>query len=525
MKKIILSVIVFSFALSGLFPTGKKDAAPSPTGQNIPAGGAAVYAVYTEPLIIPDPSDTFSNEIIVFQNVYETLLRYDIKTKSFENLLAESYSKTQDGLTWTFKLRQGVKFHTGGVLLADTVKRSIERTRSRAKGASYIWEAVERITVIDPLTVEFNLKFAEAFENVVASAYGAYIFDVDAVEKNGDAWFTPGRDAGSGPYTIKSWTPAAELVLAYFPDYWKGWDKKNFVNVVFKTVPESNTRQLQLEAGEVDIAADLLAEQLEAIKRNPDLRVEQAEEFKNLSLEINTLKPPLNNRLVRQALAYAIPYDDIVQKILRGNAEQSSGYLPKGLWGQDPGIFKYSYNIDKSRELLAQAGVRGGNLTITYVAGDDVERQIAELLQSKFAEIGFTLRIQAMPWDAQWDRAKATNPNDRQDLFLIYYWAVYADPYSYLSMAYKTENPIIYNLGYYSNPEFDALLDRAHSIAGKDRSQAIVLYKQAQEILVRDVPGIALLDTRGSFGYRANFKGYRSNPYYAGVVFFYDAYR
>jgi peptide/nickel transport system substrate-binding protein len=524
MKKII-GTVIFLAALTGVFAGGKNDTSPAPAGQNVPAGGAAVYAVRTEPLIIPDPSDTFSNEIIVFQNVYETLLRYDVKTKNFENLLAESYSKTSDGLTWTFKLRRGIKFHTGGSLSADVVKRSIERTIGRAKGASYIWEAVERITAVDPYTVEFKLKFPEAFENVVASAYGAYIFDVDAVEKNGDDWFTPGRDAGSGPYTIKSWAPAAELVLSYFPDYWKGWDKKNFTNVVFKTIPESNTRQLQLEAGELDITADLLAEQLEIIKRNPRIKVEQAEEFKNLSLEINTLKPPLNNPLVRQALAYAIPYDDIANKILLGNAEQSSGYLPKGLWGQDPGIFKYSYDINKARELLTQAGVQGGNLTITYVSEDNVERQIAELLQSKFAELGFTLRIQAMPWDAQWDRAKATNPNDRQDLFLIYYWAVYADPYSYLSMAYKSEDQIIYNLGYYANPEFDALLDKAHNTAGIDRGEAVALYRQAQEILIRDVPGIALFDTKSSFGYRADFKGYQANPYYTGVVFFYDTYR
>jgi peptide/nickel transport system substrate-binding protein len=525
MKKNLMGIVVFLAALTGVFAGGRKDQIPGPTGQNVPTGGTAVYAVHTEPLIIPDPSDTFSNEIIVFQNVYETLLRYDVKNKNFENLLAESYTKTPDGLIWTFKLRRGIKFHTGGTLSADVVKRSIERTITRAKGASYIWEAVERITVIDPYTVEFKLKFPEAFENVVASAYGAYIFDVDAVEKNGDGWFTPGRDAGSGPYTIRSWTQAAELVLTYFPDYWKGWDKKHFTNVVFKTIPESNTRQLQLEAGEVDIAADLLAEQLEIIKRNPNLKVEQAEEFKNLSLEINTLKPPLNNPLVRQALAYAIPYDDIVNQILRRNAEQSSGYLPKGLWGQDPGIFKYSYDINKSRELLARAGVRGGNLTITYVSGDNVERQIAELLQSKFAELGFTLRIQAMPWDAQWDRAKATNPNDRQDLFLIYYWAVYADPYSYLSLAYKTENTIVYNLGYYANPKFDALLDKAHNVAGIDRGEAVALYKQAQEILIQDVPGISLFDTKSAFGYRADFKGYQANPYYAGVVFFYDTYR
>jgi peptide/nickel transport system substrate-binding protein len=523
MKKLTIGALILLFAIIGGCSGEKK--ATAPAGQNDPAGGTAVYSVHTEPLIIPDPSDTFSNEIMVFQNVYETLLRYDVKTGDFENLLAESYSKTPDGLVWTFKLRQNVKFHTGGSLSADAVKRSIERTISRAKGASYIWQAVESITVIDPYTVEFNLQFAEAFENVVASAYGAYIFDVDAVEKNGDDWFTPGRDAGSGPYTIKSWTQAAELVLAYFPDYWKGWDKKNFANVVFKTVPEANTRQLQLEAGEVDVAADLLAEQLDAIQRNPLLNVGRAEEFKNLSLEFNTLKPPLNNPLVRQALAYAIPYDDIVNKILQGNAEQSSGYLPKGLWGQDPQIFKYSYNIAKAKELLAQAGVQGGNITITYVAGDAVERQVAELLQSKFAEIGFTLQIQAMPWDAQWDRAKAPNPNDRQDIFLIYYWAVYTDPFSYLSMAYKTENPIIYNLGYYANPEFDALLDKAHSIAGSDRGQAIALYKQAQEVLVRDVPGIALFDTKGSFGYKADFKGYQANPYYTGVVFFYDTYR
>ncbi|MFC3749148.1 ABC transporter substrate-binding protein [Paenibacillus sp. GCM10012306] len=504
--------------------TGSSTGSNTSSG-NAPKGGIAVYSVNTDVMTFWDPSDSFSNEIIAMHNMYETLLRYNAETKSYDKLLAEDYSKSEDGLTWTFKLRKGVKFHTGAELSADLVKKSIERTIKRGKGASYIWEAVKEINVVDQYTVEFKLKYAAALDSIVSAGYSAFIFDADALDQHGEDWINQGNDAGSGPYTVQKWTKGSELVLTDYPEYWKGWQPKNFEKVVFKTTPEANTRVQQLESGEVDITNQLTPEMLKSLDGKSGVQVLKADAFQNLTLQINTLKAPFNTPKARQALAYAINYDSIVKDIMGGMAEQSTGYLPKGLWGQDPSLFKYSYNPEKAKELLKEAGVTGGKLSITYLSGDDTERQVAELLKVELAKVGVDLEIKGMTWDAQWDLAKSPDASQRQDLFLLYYWSGYSDPYGYLSIAYKTENPIVYNLGYYSNTKFDDLIDQARKNAGADRDGAAALYKQAQEILINDVPGISIFDLKYGYGLRDNFKGFSSNPYYANVVFFYDTYR
>src|SRR5699024_579090 len=122
-----------------------------------PQGGIATYGAHIDVMVFWDPSDSYSNEIVAMNNMYETLLRYDPETEDFTNILAEDYDVSEDGLTWTFQLREGVKFHTGNEMTAESAKASIERTIDRGKGAAFIWDAVEEINVTDTYTLEFVL--------------------------------------------------------------------------------------------------------------------------------------------------------------------------------------------------------------------------------------------------------------------------------------------------------------------------------------------------------------------------------
>ncbi|RNB81208.1 ABC transporter substrate-binding protein [Brevibacillus fluminis] len=534
MKKLLRTGLMIGFVVA-LAACSSQNAPEAQKGQTLPKasqsangepkGGIATYGYHVDTMTFWDPSDSFSNENIATNNMYETLMRYNSKTKKFDMLLAENYSVSQDGLTWTFALRKDVKFHTGTEMTAESVKKSIERTIKRGKGAAFIWDSVDKINVVDSNTVEFKLKYAAPFDAVVSSGYGAFIFDVDALTKNGDAWINTGHDVGTGPYTVQKWTQGSELILTYFPNYWKGWKERNFQKVVYKTMTEANTRQQMLQARKMDFTDQLPIEMVDALKLNPDITVQQTDSFEQLVLQLNTQKPPFTNPKVRQALAYLIPYDKIIKDILVGTGEQSHGTIPKGLWGYDETLSQYTYDPQKAKALLTEAGITDGKLTLTYMAGDDFERRIAEILKVELAKCGIQLDVKGMLWDAQWDLAKAQDPAKRQDIMLMYWYPDYTDPYSFLKNLYASEKDIVFNLAYYRNPDYDRLIEEGKHVSGINREKAIALYKQAQEILIKDVPGISLYDLKYERVLLPNFKGYVDNPAYPNVVFFYDTYR
>jgi peptide/nickel transport system substrate-binding protein len=476
----------------------------------------AVYANSSEVMVFWDPSDTFSNEVIAMQNMYETLLRYDPSHDRFIPVLAESYERSEDGLVWTFRLRQGVKFHTGNELTAEAVKRSIERTIERGLGASFIWAPVDRIEAMDRYTVRFFLKFPAPLDLVASAAYAAYIFDPEVADHD---WFNAGNDAGTGPYTVERWQRGekVELVLRKFDEYWRGWEGPHFERVVFSVVSEPSTRRLMLETGEADFTNRLPVPDIKALQDHPTVEVVRTPAWQNLLALFNTQKPPLDNKLVRKALAYTIPYDEIIEGVFEGFARQSRGIIPYGLWGHSERVFQYTFDLEKARELLAEAGYPDGGfkLILTYVAGDAFEEGVALLWKDKLAQLGIELEPRGMPWD----------PNQRQDIFLFYWWPDYAHPDSFMRAMFACEEEILFNLSYYCNPEYDRLIDQAAALAATDRAQAIERYADAQNILMEDAPGIALVDLEYLRAKRKSLKGYVDNPAYAHVVFFYDTYR
>jgi peptide/nickel transport system substrate-binding protein len=317
-----------------------------------------------------------------------------------------------------------------------------------------------------------------------------------------------------------------EVVLAAFDGYWGGWDGKHVKDVYMKKVPEFASRRQMVEKGDATIISHISPEDNKALSANKDVVVAPVDSFQNLITFFNTAKPPLDNAKLRQALSYAFPYGDVVEHALGGEARQGRGIIPHGLWGHGSDVYQYSYDLEKARGLLAEAGYPDGGLelVVTYMSGEEGEKRSLELYQSELAKLNVKLELRAMPWESQWDMAKNPDPSKIQDLFTMYWWPDVASPYSWLLNLFHSEGETLYNMSYYNNPEYDALIDDANVLAGTDRAAAERMFIDSQKILMDEAVAIPMFDMKNTLVHRANFKGFVDNPAYPNVVFFYDTY-
>ncbi|SDK83482.1 ABC transporter substrate-binding protein [Natronincola ferrireducens] len=524
-RKLSIFLLIGILILSGFLMTacgGGQQTAQGEEGQP----RIAFYATANEPILDFDPSVEFSNGIVVLHNIYETLLKYEALEDKVVPVLATDYSVSEDGLIWEFNIREGVKFHDGSDLNAEAVKLSIERTINMDQGAAYIWHPVEEINVVDTYKVEFKLSYPAPLDLIASAGYAGFIMSPAATEEASN-WFAQGNTAGTGPYTIDSFKMGEEVVLKVFEDYWKGWEGNYFDKVFFKRVAEASSRRLLLERGEVDFVSMLPYEDLEVLKNNPNLDLIVGPSYQNLFFKFNTEKEPLNNKLVRQAISYAFPYGDVMEYAVGGYATQARGAVPLGHWGHGEDLYQYEHNIEKAKALLKEAGYEDGGftITITYAAGDETQKNAAELFMAELDKLNINLEIRGMPWESQWELSRSSSLDRRQDILVMYWWPDFASPYGWLYSMFHTEEDILFNLAYWSNEEFDNLIDEANVISSTDRDRAEEMFIEAQKILVEEAPSIFVYDMQYAWIANKTFKGVKNNPVYPNVVFFHETYR
>ena len=498
---------------------------PTTAGTTEPGGSAGNIFVYSNPTTFPnlDPSVSFSNDSVVTSNCYETLTFYnppgspDVLSPG----LATSWEANPESTVWTFHLRDGVKFQDDEPFDATAVKSSIERTKKMGVGASYIWDSVSEIKVIDDLTVEFTLSYPAPLDLVASSGYGAWIFSPKA-DDYGTDWFQAGNCAGTGPYSIESYEPGSRLVMTRNDDYWGGWSDGQFDTVVFEVDEDATVRQQKIEAGVADFTYEVPPDNLPALEARDDVTVYVNPSFQNLLGLLNTQKPPLDDPKVRQAISYTFPYESFIANVMGERATVAHGPVPAGMWGHSDDLFRYTYNLDKARELLADAGYADGgfDLLLTYATGDLDEQQVAEVWKAELAKVGVNLKVQAMTWEAQWALGKS-DPQNAQDIFLFYWWPDYVSPISFLYSMFRSEDQTLFNLDYYKNAKFDALIDKADATSGVDRQAATQMFIDAQKMLIDDAAAVFLYDVANVHVARSDIKGFADNPAYPHVVFVY----
>ena len=479
-----------------------------------------------------DPIASFSTEAAYMANIYEQLVRVNPpgSAEPFSPLLAESWGKSADGLVWTFKLRPNVKFHDGEPMNAAAVVKSIQAAADHG-GASFIWLPLDKVEAVDDMTVKFTLKWAQPLELILGSEYAAYIVSpkaLDAFTTNADYW-TAGVDVGTGPYKIESYTADKELVLTQNKEYWGGWNAKQYEKVLVQFVPEATTRQQMLEGGQVDLVTSVPLDSLTTLAKDPAYVITYEPSLFNYTAFFNTLKAPLDDVKVRQALSYAIPYEDIIKIGANGLGTQSFGTVPAGVFPYSADVKQYPYDLEKAKALLKEAGHEGGgfSLKLTYAASNSTEENFAPLIKDSFSQIGVDVTIEALDWSQQWTLAK-TDPATAQDMFLLLYWPTYSDAGAdnMWSMFYgKADAPHLnatkFNLSYWYDEQYNALVDEAGGLSGTDTAASLAKYTEAQNLLVDQAPAAFLFDTKVAIIVPASITGFKYNLNYPDVRFWF----
>lgn len=448
-----------------------------------------------------DPVRSFSTEALYMGNVYETLLKKNSEgsAEEFTPGLAKDWAVSEDGTTWTFNLQEDATFHSGEPVDATAVKASIEAAAEYG-GASFIWAPLESIETPDEATVVMNLSYPAPADLIAAATYGAWIVEPSALEasKDDEAYFEQGIDAGSGPYTVDSYRPGTEVVLKAAENYWNADNDPFYDTVSVQITPDAVTAQQMLTAGEVDIATTIPLENVESVAEQIGGEVRTANSPNNFVGFFNTLRPPLDDPKVRQALSYAMPYEDIIEVGAYGYATQSRGPAPKGIFPYSDSAPQYNYDLEKAKQMLAEAGYADGfDLSLTYSSENPNSTRFAPLIKDSFAQIGVNVDVRGMLWADQWAAAR-DNPAEAQDMFVVLYWPTYSDAgvdnLPGLFGGWTEGEKPFFNLSYWNNPEYDALIAEAGALTGSDRAAAQAKYDEAVELLVDQAPGFFLYD-------------------------------
>jgi peptide/nickel transport system substrate-binding protein len=324
---------------------------------------------------------------------------------------------------------------------------------------------------------------------------------------------------------LESYKPDEEIIFKKFDAYWQGWEGPHFNRIVVKIVKEATVAEQMLESGVADLATRIPIESSKILDTKACCERPVGPSFTNYAIHLNTTKFPFNNKLIRKAVSYAMPYENMIEISLAGLGRQAVGPVPYGQFGHDDTLYQYKYDLVKAKKLMAEAGYPNGikeKVIFTYASENAVEKACAPLLKEELAKIGINVEIRPMIWTAQWDLMKG-GAEKAHDMAALLWWPTIGDPYETLYSLWHVEKKPYWNFSYYKNPAFDETILKAYSTP--DGAQAQALYSQAQKMLIEDAASIFLFDTDQPIFKRRELKGYVINPNYPRVPFWYYMYK
>ncbi|MCG7381410.1 glutathione ABC transporter substrate-binding protein [Paenibacillus sp. ACRRY] len=440
------------------------------------AGGTLVIARQSDANNLdPQYSSQINSMAVYHHKITEGLVLMD-KNSKYQPALATEWTQVDD-TTWEFKLREDVMFHDGTPFNAEAVQKTFARIPSTPKAGMF--SMIKEVTVLDDYTVQFVLEYPyAAIMSLLASAEGNILSPVSLEKAGTDMVKEP---VGTGPFVFESWTPGDKIVLAKNENYWG--DKPNIDKVEFRTVPEDTTRLAMVETGEAQVAEQVPSTEIARIEASATMKLGRYEAFATDHIGFNTSKEPFDNKLVRQAIAYAVDKESIVSGVYNNIGKVTDSTLGPTVIGYSPNVKGYSYDLNKAKSLLTEAGYPEGFTATLYTSDNKTRVNVAEVLQSQLKGIGINLEVKVLEFGAYIDAAA----KGETEMFLSGWGNATGDAdYNQINLLHSSSKGVPGNHSFYSNPEVDQLIEDSRKET--DPEKRTTIFEKAIQIELNDVP-------------------------------------
>ena len=532
---VISSAVVASLVLAAC--GGDDDGDDDGDGAEGTAGGSLVFGASADPIILDGALFSDGESARPTYQIFEGLVGTEEGGTEIVPVLAESWEPSEDGLEWTFNLRQGVTFHDGTDFNAEAVCFNFERWYNfegvmQSPAVTYYWntvmggfsdgaipslyagcEATDESTAVISLTrpssafisalqmPSFRIASPTALEEGNADAVGG-TEESPAFEGT----FGYENPAGTGPFRFESWERGSNLTLVRYEDYWG--EPAQLDEIIFTVIPDGPARRQALEAGDID-GYDLVdpadADALEGagfqILRRPAFNVGYVGFQQNAA--------PFDNINIRKAIAHAINKENLIQTNYPEGTEIATQFMPPELFGWADDVTVYDYDPEEAQRLIAESGVT--DLTLEFWYPTDVSRPYMpnpqanwELITADLEAVGFTVTPMTAPWNPDYLDAQSTGGTP---MFLLGWTGDFGDPDNFIGTFFQTVNP---QFGNFENPEIFAKLDEAEAETDPDRRTE--LYQEANRLIADFVPGVPYVHNQPAVAFAEGISGYVPGP-------------
>jgi peptide/nickel transport system substrate-binding protein len=548
--RVLLLVAMLALALVAAGCGGDDDEASGDTNAASTEGGGAsggtlVFGTSSDPVVLDGALVSDGESLRVIDQIFETLVSLKPGTTELEPGLAESWELSDDGLTYTFKLREGVKFHDGTAFDAAAVCTNFDRWYNftgsfQNPSASYYWQTVfggfaktdpdsgapaesyyQSCNAVDDGTVEIKLtKPSSAILGAlslssfaIASPKALEEFGADEGTVDDEGVFHPTgsfgteHPIGTGPFKFESWTRGDKLTIARNDDYWG--DKAKLDKVIFRPISDNAARLQALQTGEIQ-GYDLVEPQdVETIEGDDNLQILDRPAFNVAYVGFNQKQKPLDNIKVRQAIAHGLNRQEVVDNFYGGRGEVAKEFMPPEVVGYADDVTEYEFDPAKSKQLLQEAGLTLP-VPITFWYPSDVSRPYMpdpkrnfEAFRASLEQAGFKVTPKTAPWSP--DYLGNVDEGNAQ-VYLLGWTGDYGDPDNFVGTFFQNPQKA---WGFDNKEIFTALADAETETDLEKRED---LYKEANRKIMDFLPGVPYVHTKPALAFAANVKGYQPSP-------------
>ncbi len=477
-------------------------------------GGTLVFGRGGDSVGLDPAFETDGNSFMICDNVYDQLVLYADESTDIVPGLATSWDISPDGLTYTFHLRKGVKFHDGTDFNADAVVFSLGRMMKEKKVKFFKtqWEfpkeqppaeywlsmemdkIVASIEAMDDHTVVFKLLRPEApFIANMGMDFAAIVSPTAVLKLGPDFKSNP---VGTGPFKFVKWIKDDRIILQANPDYWDG--RPYLDQAIFRTIPDNSVRFLELKTGNIDICQFPNPEDIELASKDPNLKLVTQPGMNIGYVSFNHTKPLWQDKRIRKAIAYAVNKKAIVDNIYYGLGQVAKNTIPPTMWGYNDDIQDYPYDPEMAKKLLAEAKFfeklkEAGQTKITLWSMP-VPRpynpngmKVGEAIQADLKKVGIDVELVTFEWGTYLKKQREQDPS--MDLFQLGWTGDNGDPDNFLAVlldGYADPNVRTQ----WKNEEYHNIIVKAKQASSKE--ERIKLYRRAQELIHEEVPLINL---------------------------------